>query len=381
MSRANNDATLTKLGDIFQYYIALLDCFKMEKGDKLQIEVSGDVSIISGNYGKSFQREVKHHLGDFPLGDRHIDLWKTLYNWYAEYERVSKFDFLNLYTTSQIKEGSRLFGWNLKSKEDKLLVLKSIGETKKKKEKTFRNYYMKIFDKKNYNEKKILDLLSKFEITHGCGDISQLSESFDEYVRHIPEENRNLYISTLLGEIVTIATGTNFRWEISSEQFDRLLQKNTASHSSQLGRPLPLGYANRKISNEEEGVLQSKRFVEAIKEINYESVISDAISDYWKTQGTVIHYLRDDLLYLEGIPNYQRELKNRLVYLKKDKQLEIESLTSIKKTYLSKKMYIEAMRWEAKDFDSIIRNQDYFQRGMIHSIIDENKFNWKLEEK
>ena len=39
MDRAINDATLGKAGDIYQYYIALRDCFKMKTGDKLQIEM------------------------------------------------------------------------------------------------------------------------------------------------------------------------------------------------------------------------------------------------------------------------------------------------------------------------------------------------------
>ncbi len=47
MDRAVNDATLKKMGDIFQYYVALKDCFKMGMSDKLQIEVNGDVSVIA----------------------------------------------------------------------------------------------------------------------------------------------------------------------------------------------------------------------------------------------------------------------------------------------------------------------------------------------
>lgn len=63
MDRAINDATLVKAGDIFQYYIALRDCFKMKTGDKLQIEVNGDVSLIAESSKNSYQKEVKHHFG------------------------------------------------------------------------------------------------------------------------------------------------------------------------------------------------------------------------------------------------------------------------------------------------------------------------------
>ena len=59
MDRAINDATLGKAGDIYQYYIALRDCFKMKTGDKLQIEINGDVSLITNLSQESFQKEVK----------------------------------------------------------------------------------------------------------------------------------------------------------------------------------------------------------------------------------------------------------------------------------------------------------------------------------
>lgn len=47
---------------------------------------------------------------------------------------------------------------------------------------------------------------------------------------------------------------------------------------------------------------------------------------------------------------------------------------------ISKKLYNDVMLWDANDFGSIIRNQGYFQRGIIHNIVDENKFRWKVDE-
>ena len=67
MTKAVNDAIEQKAGDIFQYLVALRDCFELEDGDTLQIEVNGDVSILTGTGGK-FQKEVKHHFGNTYLG-------------------------------------------------------------------------------------------------------------------------------------------------------------------------------------------------------------------------------------------------------------------------------------------------------------------------
>ena len=43
MTKAINDATLNKSGDIYQYLLALKDCFELNEGDMLQIETNGDV--------------------------------------------------------------------------------------------------------------------------------------------------------------------------------------------------------------------------------------------------------------------------------------------------------------------------------------------------
>ena len=88
MVRAVNDATLNKAGDFYQYYIALKDCFELNDGDTLQIETNGDVSIINAA-GGVFQKEVKHHFGNKNLSVRDIDFWKTLANWYIDYDQIA----------------------------------------------------------------------------------------------------------------------------------------------------------------------------------------------------------------------------------------------------------------------------------------------------
>ena len=99
MTRAVNDATLQKVGDMYQYLIALRDCFELNNGDTLQIETNGDVSIIN-DVGGRFQKEVKHHFGKKSISDRDIDFWKTLANWYVDYERVKKFSVILMTKTA-----------------------------------------------------------------------------------------------------------------------------------------------------------------------------------------------------------------------------------------------------------------------------------------
>ncbi|HHV08661.1 MAG TPA: hypothetical protein GXX75_00055 [Clostridiales bacterium] len=102
MGRKRNDATLSKLGDIYQYFIALFDCFKLKAGEKIQIELQGDDTLISSEINRSFQKEVKHHIGDSKLSDRDQDLWNTLKNWILDYKDNVDFGQLILFTTADI---------------------------------------------------------------------------------------------------------------------------------------------------------------------------------------------------------------------------------------------------------------------------------------
>ena len=162
MPKAVNDATEQKAGDIFQYLIALRDCFDLEEGDTLQIEVNGDVSVLTGSRGK-FQKEVKHHFGNAYLRDRDIDFWKTLANWYTDFIRIESFSKLILYCTSNIKETSPFYGWNGLKAEEKLVELKRIGSVTKARERGFREQYNRIFGSE-YREENLLKILNKFSI-------------------------------------------------------------------------------------------------------------------------------------------------------------------------------------------------------------------------
>ena len=51
VDRAVNDATLNQAGNVYQYLVALKDCYELMEGDTLQIEVNGDVSVINKNKG------------------------------------------------------------------------------------------------------------------------------------------------------------------------------------------------------------------------------------------------------------------------------------------------------------------------------------------
>ncbi len=376
MAKAVNDATEQKAGDMFQYLVALRDCFELEESDKLQIETNGDVSIISGNIGK-VQKEVKHHFVKTSLSDRDIDFWKTLANWYEDFERIKAFKALVLYTTSNIKMISVFHGWNVLSAEDKLARLEKIGSVKKEREKGFREQYSRIFNS-SYNKANLLEILSKFTIEPSRKDIAGISDEFSKYVGHIPKENRDHYIGALLGRILLSLKDPPHKWEVTRGEFDKILQDESSAYGEAKSKPLPTEFAQGVVPSNEKSALKEKRFVKAIIDIDYPQMVPGAVSDYWKTDMTIAKYFRNDLTYLSSLSTYAGELSQKLFYAKEDKKLDAAGKTEEEKISLSKRLYLQAMQWEVMEFGSIIRNQGFFQHGVIHNIVDDGDFEWKV---
>ena len=65
-------------------------------------------------------------------------------------------------------------------------------------------------------------------------------------------------------------------------------------------------------------------------------------------------------------------------YAKATSELDADGTNDTERIKISKKLYNSVMIWDAKDFGSIIRNQGFFQRGVIHNIVDETEFHWKV---
>lgn len=378
MKKAVNDATLNKIGDIYQYYIALRDCFELKDGDTLLIEINGDVSIINAD-GGVFQKEVKHHFGNKNLSNRDIDFWKTIANWYVDYENVKDYSHYILSTTAKILNNSPFYDWNNIEKEEKLKRLKYIGSTSREKEKTFRKQYNKIFGD-SYDENHLLSILEKFTIEAGKNTIVGISTEFSKYIRSIPEENRDSYIDALLGRIAGKIADPPHEWKVTKREFDEFCQIEAAAYGMKGYIPLPQKYATSTVPKEKSKELESKKFIEAIKEINYTSEISEAISDYWKTDLTIIKYFYDNCMYLESLEPYREELEKKLNRQKRISERNVKGQSFDKQIDESQTFYDNVMMWEANNFGSIIRNQGFFQRGVIHNIVDETDFKWKVGE-
>ncbi|MEG2013629.1 MAG: hypothetical protein RR063_10575 [Anaerovoracaceae bacterium] len=377
MSRKRNDATLSKLGDIYQYFIALMDCFKMEAGDKIQIEVQGDVTLISSDK-KSFQKEVKHHTGSSSLSDRDTDLWNTLKNWVIDYSDSMKFNQLILFTTSDIAPTSVFHDWNSKEKADKYNVLYEIGRKVKNAEEIFRPCYNNIFNESNATKEQLCDLLDKFRIEHLQPQIQGISARFSPYLVTIPEENRDNYIASLLGIVLKQIIDPPHIWEVTFEIFQKHAQTIAPSFMKEGTVPLPLDFLTVEPDSTEYAVAKDKTFVKALENIEYQKMIPLAIADYWKATKTITRYFSNNISYTFSLNTYRSSLERRMFFAKESVLNEEVFTMRNQELRSSRKLCSDVLGWEASDFESIVANQPFFQNGIVHNIVDDEDFVWDV---
>ena len=175
----------------------------------------------------------------------------------------------------------------------------------------------------------------------------------------------------MLGEILIKVKEPPHKWEVTKSAFDEILQIQSAAYGTKGTAPLPNVYAKAVVPKDKITTLEQKKFVASIREIKYDKMIPNAMSDYWKADLTVAKYFRDNLMYLESLESYKEDLSAKMQYSKANSDLNAEGATEEGQIRISKQLYNDVMSWNANDFGSIIRNQGYFQRGVIHNIVDE----------
>lgn len=102
--------------------------------------------------------------------------------------------------------------------------------------------------------------------------------------------------------------------------------------------PLPNEYAKAVVPKDKITTLEQKKFVASIREIKYDKMIPNAMSDYWKADLTVAKYFRDNLMYLESLESYMEDLSAKMQYSKANSDLNAEGATEEGQIRISKQM-------------------------------------------
>lgn len=359
--KLKHDATSSIAGIIHQFYVALDYCFNLVSGETLFIEKFGDITI-----SESRQIEVKKYAGD--LTDLHENIWKTINNWLQEDFLPSNYKELILLTTQNFGKSSTIEGWNDKSTKEKLSTLKAIEEKyKKQKHKNAEKEKMVSNVLAIKNAEKLNVVLEKFIILDSSTkEMKYWNTIKDTKAGHIPLANRYDYINSLLGFIITPEIANTNSWAITYDDFTARMGALSEQYNA-VTKIFP--QINRNISDAEIANNTQHLFVKKIDDINYEEVKSGAISDYIRTNQTILEELGNYSVPKKMYNNYEKNLLD--FFQPKYRSAKRNKSGDTEKD--SKNFYDEVTGTSAQAFSNFNDTPLYFRNGTLHNMADDEK--------
>lgn len=371
-----NDALSQKLGDFFQYYIAALDFFENDDVDKITIEKHGDITIYKGM--KTIQKEVKHHINSTNLTNKDLDFWKTFYNWIVEKDNSLKYDELILFTTECPSINGIFEGWNNETPENKYDKLIGLDHGNKTETKNFDYYYDSIFNG-DIDKKTLIEIISRIKIIQGSNNIYAVSKNFYKYFYFLNDDDKNSIVSWLVGYLIGEASTQSDDWTIKKEDF-MLQTKKLVSLMMNENFGIPSDFLECTLSNDVIDNYKNYPFVKKINEISLDNEVVNAVNDYWKTQSTIQHYFSENISMIQRIKTYNAEMENILKNSMEYEKCYVDNNDELDILKKSRGFYYKMMGLSLINVDGW-NNRVFFQKGTIHTILDETDIRWYLGDK
>lgn len=373
--KLRHDASASIAGTIYQFYIAITECFKLHENERVIIETYGDVSV-SGQC----QIEVKQYTED--LTDLHPNIWKTIDNWLEDDFDISFYKNLILMTTQQFSPRSSFKDWNNKNKDEKKQIFNDISakffkKDIKKQGKSTRKILTSVLDTKN--EDKLLMILDKFIILDSSSvDSTYFEELKQKHGKVVLSQKREDYINALLGYILSPTVRIGDSWEISYDAFTSKVNSLVSIYKSDT-IIFPSKYARATISENEEDEHLKHLFIKKIDDIEYSEVKSDAISDYIQTNQTILNELEKHSINKEYYDDYEDEIKRTY---KSKYRVSSRNTTFANCINDSQDFYESITGAEAPTFFDFNNTPKFFRNGLLHGLAnEENNIIWKLKVK
>ncbi|QUL53367.1 hypothetical protein KDC22_23620 [Paenibacillus tritici] len=371
-----NDNTLKTLGFIYQAYIGLIKCLEMNDDEKVIIEHLGDVTLVSKS-NDSQQIEVKHHFEETILSDRSHEIWNSVWNWYNNFDNYHDIQEMILFTTAKLSQKSIFRNWESMDIETRYQVFKSIGNVHKQKEADFRKIYNKIFSSQHTAD-NLKSVLGKFKILSEQQTITTIiNQHYKSTFKFLGDKKKmEEFVSSLIGMLLSLPIQQN-KWEITSANFNLVFKDYAKRFVDPTEYPLQLTFEDYEPTPTEHQLLSKKCFVSEIHRIDLSDEITDAINDYCRANKTIINYFENNIFKAKELKDYRKQLGKTLSTNKKIIRLDCKD---DKKSILpqSQKLYLQSMVMEARTINGISNNRDFFQRGVIHSIVDDGEITWHV---
>ena len=233
MNSTKNSVLPTLRGFHYQILLGIKKCFELNEGQSIWFESDGDISIRGNELENNEQIESKHYDQTDFLTDGHANFWNTLNNWLKDDFDHTQYAFLILHTTQPTSKTSQLNGWNSKTPDEKLAIIRSIydkrtgAEKIKKDAKGVLKFQQIIFS--DSNSARIKDILGKMLINDSADDIDSLKMKLINKLVGIPDDNIDQYFEGIVGWVYEKMDKDS--WFINQHDFKDRLEDLTSKYS------------------------------------------------------------------------------------------------------------------------------------------------------
>lgn len=373
--KTKNAALTTALAFHYQVLIGLDRCFSLEDGQSVWFEKDGDVSLISPDALESTQIEVKDYAT--PLTDHHENLWKTLKNWLAPEFAHYKYGVLVLHTTQAFGAATRLKGWNTKSAEQRLEILKAIFAERTEDQLNAENPSEIIKLQKavmtDTANNELIAVLAKVILHVASEDLIALKKNYyNKLSGYIPISNRQAFAEGLIGFIYEQANSSE--WIIKKSEFDQKRESLVAKWGPTLFT-IP-DFSQRDATEEEIKTYTNALFAQKISEIEYELVLPEAIGDWLGFINSSIEELHGHPQYMKMVERYREQWIR--IFAAKYRSASRKQGNSIA---ISQELYDQVTTDTPFGIDGYPNPDFVFRNGLIHDAMndEERDLKWRVD--
>lgn len=309
-----NNAPGQLFGYTIQYPRALLKLLESKKGEKVAIEVYGDVAVISTNNAIQSE-EDKSSLNKNPVTNRSVDLWKTFYNWikaiHANILNVDTDHFV-LYVNYKVPNTSFVVLFANATTQNIDEILSSVETelndiTDKHDAYTYINYVL------HENRDLFKKLLLKFNLENDSSADS-VYENIKKYITEtlrIDIESADYVSDSLNGwlqETTCRLIANNQNAIISKESFDKHLKSVLLN----LRTKRLIDFAKNKIPSHEDLLCTVKKQPVYIRQLEYIDIPDEklitAVSDYFRADTNRLRWIEQEIITADDMQDFEGRL-------------------------------------------------------------------------
>lgn len=374
----------TKLFEALQYQlvIALEHCYKLKKGQRLWVEVYGDVTLEG-----AAQVEVKLYNKD--LTDSHPNIWNTLKNWLHEDFDHAAYERLVLMTNQSFSAKSTLKAWNESKASERFDLLKAIHDGAETK---FTTSGKKVPSESLALQREVMaggirqDLMEVLRravfITQSPSLGQRIDDFKSEHLKMIRESKHQCFLDDLLGFIGS-AKFIESRWEITCEEFSAKvaeLTKRYMKHSN-VFPPVDAEALKQSVVIED---FDGRPFLQKIRDIGGEHRLKTAAYHLLVADAAIDEMFKDGLAFKFDVDRYKQNHLARHLDGRELAMLECEASCPEALKKESMKFFLERHQQEVVQFGEFEDTTVEFRNGIYHMLADatpvdeEDDFLWRL---